>query len=165
MHFLFFLKFHLHSQKFRYDSCQYITFGGFLLTVGYHCLFYFHSALFCVIFFSLASFIAPDDKKMPKHLQFQRPFVGAIRQGTLCADSMDALEGDTVGISPCHGHGRNQVSKISIASIILTIEHDFPLQTLPMLDVSSISSFKELQSLKVYPFYLTILLCKFIMKF
>jgi len=51
----------------------------------------------------------PDEKApVPKQNPSQSPFIGAIRQGNLCADSMDALEGDTVGLSPCHGQGRNQ---------------------------------------------------------
>ena len=48
----------------------------------------------------------------------QLPFIGAMRQGNLCADSMDALEGDTVGLSPCHGQGRNQVLAIYILHIV-----------------------------------------------
>ena len=49
------------------------------------------------------------DDATPKPYPFQRPFTGAIKQGNLCVDSMDGLEGESVGIGRCHGHGRNQV--------------------------------------------------------
>ena len=64
------------------------------------------------LFFSFIKVGKPTNHKIStKPQQFRRPFTGAIRQGGFCADSMDAMEGDTVGISPCHGQGRNQVIK------------------------------------------------------
>ena len=85
-----------------------------MLVICVHFTFILH----CLVsYFSLAKFHKLGDKKGPQHYLFQRPFAGAIRQGTLCADSMSELEGGKVGISRCHGRGVNQVSKIFLTSI------------------------------------------------
>ena len=80
--------------------------------------FEFYSLYFFTIF-AICSFIfrlLNKSKKMNsgvkgKHLAVpaKRPLSGALRQRSMCVDSMDGPEGSTIAMYSCHGQGRNQV--------------------------------------------------------
>lgn len=50
---------------------------------------------------------------LPEHRK--QNFTGAlVNQDLMCLDTMDATEGQWIGIYECHGQGRNQVYFLSI---------------------------------------------------